>query len=114
MECSVASIYEFFRQELLSGGTCQISERASVLLRECNRPKLYLEWRIGSSHPGAQLLGGRFRSLFARDRRSEQLDSSWLGLPILLSVPDAKGEDDQRQAHHYRENSDEWRQGGQL
>lgn len=41
-------------------------------------------------------------------------DSSWLGLPIPLSVPDAKGENDQCQAHHYRENSDEWRQGGQL
>src|SRR5215212_10258999 len=36
-------------------------------------------------------------------------DSSWLGLPIPMSVPDAKGEDDQRQAHHYRENTDEWR-----
>ena len=37
-------------------------------------------------------------------------DQSGSGLPpILLSVPDAKGEDDQRQAHHYRENTDEWR-----
>src|SRR5215218_1627105 len=105
MESSGARINDFLRQELLSGGTYPISQHASVPIRECNEPTLYFE-------VNRQLSSGRrihLRTLPVLFRKgfvgASSSDSSWLGLPIPLSVPDAKGEDDQRQAHHYRENT---------
>ena len=64
-----------------------------------------------SQNLGVEFSKGRLRPLRTRDYgvcRSEQLGFvGVLGLP--LSVTHPKGEDDQRQAHHYRENTDEWR-----
>ena len=40
--------------------------------------------------------------------------SSGLRLHVALSVPCAKGEDDQRQANYYGENAYERRQGGHV
>jgi hypothetical protein len=80
---------------------------------------------IDSSHLGAAFVEDAWKPLIhkrlwerpggRRDRRTVRRveatssASSALGLPVPLSVPRAKGEDDQRQAHHYRENADEWR-----
>jgi hypothetical protein len=78
-----------------------------------------------SSHLGTEFFRGRFRIHLVHKRLGRQrwgrkrhtvwsvegsgLSSSGLDLPIPLSVPRPQGEDDQRQAHHYRENTDERR-----